>query len=129
MGGITGYAAKSLQNATSYCTISILNWRAESGTATSNNYFGAIQGINTPTNHITNCNIGGKIITASETVNSGEDASGESETIIVETPGVLNVSNYATYIIGGEAMTAAAAKAQNCGVITSVDDTTPEYAN
>ncbi|MBR5105455.1 MAG: hypothetical protein IKU93_03355, partial [Alistipes sp.] len=129
LGGITGYAAKSLQNATSYCTISILGWRAESGTSASNNYFGAIQGINTPTNHITNCNIGGKIITASEKIQDGEDANGDKNYITIETPGVLNASNYATYLIGGEAMTAAAAKAQNCGVITSVDDTTPEYAN
>ena len=128
LGGITGYAAKSLQNATSYCTISILNWRAESGTSASNNYFGAIQGINTPTNHITNCKVGGSL-NAEIIGEEWNDPYAEDFKVPVYGPGVLNAQNYATYIIGGQVMTDATAKAQTIGVITSADDTTPEYAN
>ena len=110
LGGICGYAPKELKNATSYCTISIPDWRAESGTAANNNYYGAIQGINTPTNHITKCNVGGSII-------ANDNA-----------PGVLTVSNYAPYLIGAQSFPTASAKTQECGVITSIDDATPEYA-
>lgn len=110
LGGITGYAPTALANATSYCTISIPDWRAESGTAANNNYYGAIQGINTPTNHITKCNVGGSII-------ANDNA-----------PGVLTVSNYAPYLTGAQSFPTASAKTQECGVITSIDDTTPEYA-
>lgn len=111
VGGICGYAPKALSNAKSYCTISAPDWRADSGTAANNNFIGAIQGINTPTNHITNCHVGGTFIIDSN-----------------ETPGLLNASNYAAYLIGGNAVTSEAAKTQGCGVITSIDDTTPEYA-
>ena len=111
VGGITGYAPTALANAKSYCTISAPDWRAEGGTAANNNFIGAIQGINTPTNHITNCHVGGTLIIGND-----------------ETPGVLNASNYAAYLTGGNVVTSAAAKAQGCGVITSIDDTTPEYA-
>ncbi len=111
VGGITGYAPTALANAKSYCTISAPDWRAEGGTAANNNFIGAIQGINTPTDHITNCHVGGTLIISND-----------------ETPGVLNASNYAAYLTGGNVVTSAAAKAQGCGVITSIDDTTPEYA-
>ena len=111
VGGITGYAPTALANAKSYCTISAPDWRAEGGTAANNNFIGAIQGINTPTDHITNCHVGGTLIISND-----------------ETPGVLNASNYASYLTGGNVVTSAAAKAQGCGVITSIDDTTPEYA-
>ncbi len=110
-GGITGYAPTALANAKSYCTISAPDWRAEGGTAANNNFIGAIQGINTPTDHIKNCHVGGTLIIGNN-----------------ETPGVLNASNYAAYLTGGNVVTSAAAKAQGCGVITSIDDTTPEYA-
>ena len=111
VGGICGYAPKALSNAKSYCTISAPDWRADSGTAANNNFIGAIQGINTPTNHITKCHVGGTFIIDSN-----------------ETPGQLNASNYATYLIGGNVITSATAKTQECGFITSIDDTTPEYA-
>ena len=111
VGGICGYAPTALANAKSYCTISAPDWRAEGGTAANNNFIGAIQGINTPTEHITNCHVGGTLIIGND-----------------ETPGVLNASNYAAYLTGGNVVTSAAAKAQGCGVITSIDDTTPEYA-
>ena len=111
VGGICGYAPTALANAKSYCTISAPDWRAEGGTAANNNFIGAIQGINTPTDHITNCHVGGTLIIGND-----------------ETPGVLNASNYAAYLTGGNVVTSAAAKAQGCGVITSIDDTTPEYA-
>lgn len=111
VGGICGYAPTALANAKSYCTISAPDWRAEGGTAANNNFIGAIQGINTPTAHITNCHVGGTLIIGND-----------------ETPGVLNASNYASYLTGGNVVTSAAAKAQGCGVITSIDDTTPEYA-
>ena len=110
VGGICGFAPTALANAKSYCTISIPDWRAESGTAANNNYYGAIQGINTPTNHITKCNVGGSII-------ANDNA-----------PGVLTVSNYAPYLTGAQSFPTASAKTQECGVITSIDDTTPEYA-
>ena len=128
LGGITGYAAKSLQNATSYCTISILNWRTASGTAENKNLFGMIQGIETPTNHITNCKVGGEI-RMEKTGEEWNNPYEEDYKVDTYSPGELNVSNYATYIIGGEAMTASDAKSQNIGVISSADDTTPEYAN
>lgn len=111
VGGICGYAPKALSNAKSYCTISAPDWRADSGTAANNNFIGAIQGINTPTNHITKCHVGGTFIIDSN-----------------EAPGQLNASNYATYLIGGNVITSATAKTQECGFITSIDDTTPEYA-
>jgi len=111
VGGICGYAPKALSNAKSYCTISAPDWRADSGTAANNNFIGAIQGINTPTNHITKCHVGGTFIIDSN-----------------ETPGLLDASNYATYLIGGNVITSATAKTQECGFITSIDDTTPEYA-
>ncbi|MBP3550093.1 MAG: hypothetical protein J6J57_00405 [Alistipes sp.] len=111
VGGICGYAPKALSNAKSYCTISAPDWRADSGTAANNNFIGAIQGINTPTNHITKCHVGGTFIISND-----------------ETPGELNASNYATYLIGGNVITSATAKTQECGFITSIDDTTPEYA-
>lgn len=111
VGGICGYAPKALSNAKSYCTISAPDWRADSGTATNYNFIGAIQGINTPTNHITKCHVGGTFIIDSN-----------------ETPGLLDASNYATYLIGGNVITSATAKTQECGFITSIDDTTPEYA-
>ncbi len=111
VGGICGYAPKALSNAKSYCTISAPDWRADSGTAANNNFIGAIQGINTPTDHITNSHVGGTLIISNN-----------------ETPGELNASNYAAYLIGGNAVTSEAAKTQSCGVITSIDDTTPEYA-
>ncbi len=111
VGGICGYAPKALSNAKSYCTISAPDWRADSGTAANNNFIGAIQGINTPTDHITKCHVGGTFIIDSN-----------------EAPGQLNASNYATYLIGGNVITSATAKTQECGFITSIDDTTPEYA-
>ena len=111
VGGICGYAPTALSNAKSYCTISVKDWRSESGTVANMNFVGAIQGINTPTEHITNCHVGGTLIIGND-----------------ETPGVLNASNYASYLTGGNVVTSAAAKAQGCGVITSIDDATPEYA-
>ena len=123
-GGITGYAPKELSNATSFCKISILNWRADSGTAANNNFFGLIQGMNTPTNHITNCKVGGTLELTTGTI-SDEYSGAEEE---VNLPGTITVANYAMYLTGDQTFTSAAAKAQSIGVITSADDTTPEYA-
>jgi hypothetical protein len=123
-GGITGYAPTALANATSFCKISILNWRAESGTAANNNFFGLIQGINTPTSHITNCKVGGTLEFTTGTIE--DEYSQTTET--VNLPGTITVANYAMYLTGDQTFTSAAAKAQNIGVITSADDTTPEYA-
>ena len=123
-GGITGYAPTALANATSFCTISILNWRADSGTKANNNFFGLIQGINTPTNHITNCKVGGTLELTTGTIQ--DEYSGTTEE--VNLPGTITVANYAKYLTGDQTFTSAAAKAQSIGVITSADDTTPEYA-
>ena len=124
LGGICGYAPKELSNATSFCKISILNWRAESGTAANNNFYGLIQGINTPTNHITNCKVGG---TLEFTTGIIEDEYNQT-TEKVNLPGTITVANYAKYLTGDQTFTSAAAKTQKIGVITSADDTTPEYA-
>ena len=124
LGGICGYAPTALANATSFCKISILNWRADSGTAANNNFFGLIQGINTPTNHITNCKVGGTLEFTTGTIQ--DEYSGTDEK--VNLPGTITVANYAMYLTGDQTFTSAAAKAQSIGVITSADDTTPEYA-
>ena len=123
LGGICGYAPKELSNATSFCKISILNWRADSGTAANNNFFGLIQGINTPTNHITNCKVGGTLELTTDTIQ--DEYSGTTEK--VNLPGTITVANYAMYLTGDQTFTSAAAKAQKCGYISAID-ATPEYA-
>ena len=56
------------------------------------------------------------------------DANGDHVTAIVETPGELNVSNYAAYLSGDHTFSSATAKSQNCGYISSIS-ATPQYAN
>ena len=126
IGGIVGSHGVALSNAKFYGTITAIGFEDTHGANSNTNSVGAIIG-NITSAALTNCHVGGKIITASETITDGADASGESETIIVETPGVLNLSNYAAYLSGDHTFTSAAAKSQKCGFITAID-ATPQYA-
>ena len=125
IGGVVGSCSGNLPNAQSVCTITAINMEDTHGEAA--NGVGAIIGAKSPT-ILTNCHAGGKIITASETIDNGEDANGETSTTIVETPGVLNVSNYAAWLSGDHTFTSATAKSQKCGYISAID-ATPQYAN
>ena len=126
IGGIIGTHSVALSNAKFYGTITAIGFE-DTHSSTFTNSVGAIIGNITSAN-LTNCHAGGKIVTASETIEDGVDASGESETIIVETPGVLSTSNYAAWLSGDHTFSSATAKSQNCGYISSID-ATPQYAN
>jgi hypothetical protein len=76
---------------------------------------------------LTNCHAGGKIVTMSEVGDSVDDPDGGSEAPAIETPGILNTSNYAAWLSGDHEFTSAAAKAQSCGYISAID-AKPEYA-
>ena len=126
IGGIIGTHSVALSNAKFYGTITAIGFE-DTHSSTFTNSVGAIIGNITSAN-LTNCHAGGKIVTASETIEDGVDASGESETIIVETPGVLSTSNYAAWLSGDHTFSSATAKSQKCGYISSID-ATPQYAN
>ena len=126
VGGIAGSHTVALSNAKFYGTITAIGFE-DTHSSTFTNSIGAIIGNITSAN-LTNCHAGGKIVTASETVDYGEDASGNHETAIVETPGALNTSNYAAWLSGDHTFSSATAKSQNCGYISSID-ATPQYAN
>ena len=127
VGGIVGSHSVALSNARSFCTITAINFE-DTHSSTYVNAFGMIVGSSSAVSLLQNCHAGGKIVTASETIEDGVDASGESETIIVETPGVLSTSNYAAWLSGDHTFSSATAKSQKCGYISSID-ATPQYAN
>ena len=131
IAGIAASCSGNLPNAQSVCTITAIDMEdrnhasstKEGVTTYYHNSVGAIIGSTTAASILTNCHAGGKIVL--EQVEDGADASGEGATI--ETPGNLNVSNYAAYLSGDHTFTSAAAKAQNCGFISAID-ATPQYA-
>ena len=127
VGGIVGSHSVALSNARSFCTITAINFE-DTHSSTFVNAFGMIVGSSATASLLQNCHAGGKVVTASETVDYGEDANGNHETGIVETPGALNVSNYAAWLSGDHAFSSATAKSQSCGYISAID-ATPQYAN
>jgi hypothetical protein len=112
IGGVIGIHSVALSNAQSVCTITAIGFE-DTHTVSSTNYFNTVGGIVGATSaaNLTKCNVGGSIILTD-----------------TNTPGALSVSNYAAYLSGDHAFDAATAKTQECGFITSIDDTTPEYA-
>ena len=123
LGGIIGYSTASVANARYYGNIYVEGWYA--GAYTTNgagNVYSLIGG--EKLDAISNCQVGGKIV--AEKVEDGVDASGEAE--IVDIPGAMTTANYLKYVTGAMEWTAADAKSKSIGLITSIDDTTPEYA-
>ena len=68
---------------------------------------------------VSNCEVGGKIITKSETVEDGEDASGNKEYITVETPGAITAENWYNYIYAGGTNTWADDTYDGCSLLES----------
>ena len=126
VGGIAGIDTADIHNAYCYCTITAIEFE-DSHSTESKNALGMITGSASAAG-LSKCYVGGKIITASEEMKDVEDPSGDDSPIIVETQGVLNVSNYAAWLSGDHTFTSAAAKSQNCGYISSIT-ATPQYAN
>ena len=127
VGGIVGSHSVALSNARCFCTITAINFE-DTHSSTYVNAVGMIVGSSATASLLQNCHVGGKIVFASETVDYGEDANGDHVTAVVDTPGELNVSNYAAYLSGDHTFSSATAKSQNCGYISSID-ATPQYAN
>ncbi|MBE6212347.1 MAG: hypothetical protein E7129_04320 [Rikenellaceae bacterium] len=110
IGGIAGSCSGTLPNSKSYCTITAIDFEDTHNTSYYNSVGAIIGAKGTATTVPTGCHTGGAII-----LTSGE-------------VGTLTVDNYAYYLTGAHDFTSATAKSQNCGFITSIDDTTPEYA-
>ena len=134
IAGITASCSGNLPNAQNFCTITAIDMedrnhasKTEDGVTTYfHNSVGAIVG-SVSAASLTNCHAGGKIVTKSEVGDSVEDPEGGSEAAAIETPGILNTSNYAAWLSGDHEFTSAAAKTQKCGYISAID-ATPEYA-
>ena len=134
IAGVAASCGGNLPNAQSFCTITAINMEdrnhasnTEDGVTTYyHNSVGAIVG-SVSAASLTNCHAGGKIVTMSEVGDSVDDPDGGSEVPAIETPGILNTSNYAAWLSGDREFTSAAAKAQKCGYISAID-ATPEYA-
>jgi hypothetical protein len=125
LGGIIGYNTTSVANARYYGNIYVEGWHAGKFTGTGNtvgNVYSLIGGESLAA--ISNCQVGGKIV--AEKVEDGVDASGEAE--FVDVPGAMTTANYLKYVTGAMEWTAADAKSKSVGLVTSADDTTPEYA-
>ena len=122
VGGIAGIDTTDIHNAYCYCTITAIDFE-DSHSTESKNALGMITG-SVSAAGLSNCHAGGKIIATQ--VEDGADASGDGA--IIDTPGVLNVSNYATWISGDHTVTSETAKSQSCGYISSIT-ATPQYAN
>ena len=122
VGGIAGIDTTDIHNAYCYCTITAIDFEDNHSTS-SKNALGMITG-SVSAAGLSNCHAGGKIIATQ--VEDGADASGDGA--IIDTPGVLNVSNYAAWLSGDHTFTSAAAKSQSCGYISSIT-ATPQYAN
>lgn len=132
IGGIVGTHSVALSNAKFYGTITAVDFEdthVVSGTNYTNSV-GAIIGNITSAN-LTNCHAGGKIVLEKkiDIVGGDEEAGVKGEEQEIDVPGVLTVANYAAYLSGDHTFSSATAKTQKCGFITSIDDTTPEYAN
>ena len=127
VGGIVGSHSVALSNARCFCTITAINFE-DTHSSEYVNAVGMIVGSKATASLLQNCHVGGKVVFASETVDYGEDANGDHVTAIVDTPGELNVSNYAAYLSGDHTFSSATAKSQNCGYISSIS-ATPQYGN
>ena len=129
VAGIIGTHSVALSNAKFYGTITAIGFE-DTHYSTYTNSVGAIIGNITSAN-LTNCHAGGKIVLKKkiEIVGADEEAGVKGEEQEVDVPGDLTVANYAAYLSGDHTFSSATAKAQQCGFITSIDDTTPEYAN
>ena len=80
----------------SYCTIKALGWTIAD--------VGTVKGTNNTTVLLpTNCSAGGKIVLASEEINDGEDANGEPNIVVTETPGAITADNWFNYVYAGGA--------------------------
>ena len=128
IGGVVGTHSVALSNAKFYGTITAIGFE-DTHSSTWTNSVGAIIG-NVTSASLTNCHAGGTIIISKkeETVGGDEETGEAGETVISDVPGVLTVENYAAYLTGNHSFTAAEAKSQKCGFITSID-ATPQYAN
>ena len=122
VGGIVGIDTTDIHNAYSYCTITAIDFE-DSHSTSSKNALGMITG-SASAEGLSKCYAGGEIIATQ--VEDGEDASGDGA--IINTPGVLNVSNYAAWLSGDHTVTSETAKSQSCGYISSIT-ATPQYAN
>ena len=135
IAGIAASCSGNLPNAQSVCTITAIDMEDRNHASSTkdgvttyyHNSVGAIVGGITAASILSNCHAGGKIVTMSEVGDSVEDPEGGSETPAIETPGILNTSNYAAWLSGDHEFTSAAAKTQKCGYISAID-ATPEYA-
>ena len=128
IGGISGYhTGATWSNAQSVCTITAMDFEDTHRTSYTN-VVGAICADSNVT--LNNCHVGGTMLlsTKKETVGGDEETGEAGETVISDVPGVLTVENYAAYLTGNHSFTAAEAKSQKCGFITSID-ATPQYAN
>ena len=80
----------------SYCTIKALGWTIAD--------VGTVKGINNTTVLLpTNCSAGGKIVLTSEEIQDGEDANGEANVVVTETPGAITADNWFNYVYAGGA--------------------------
>ena len=80
----------------SYCTIKALGWTIAD--------VGTVKGTNNTTVLLpTNCSAGGKIVLTSESVQDGEDANGEPNIVVTETPGAITADNWFNYVYAGGA--------------------------
>ncbi len=121
IGGIMGIHGVALSNAKFYGTITAIGFEDDHGNAGVYNAIGGIVGSVTSAN-LSHCHIGGHIRLTESTE---EDAGGEE--VKIYTPGALSAENYFQYLSGAHTFTAAEAKAQNCGYISTID-ATPVYA-
>ncbi len=120
VAGIAGSHAVALSNAKFYGTITAIGFEDTHGTNT--NKVGAIVAANSSA-LLTNCHAGGTIELTTDTIQ--DEYSGSTEE--VNLPGTLTIDNYAAYLSGDHTFTSAAAKAQKCGYISSIN-ATPKYA-
>ena len=122
VGGIAGIHTAALSNAKFYGKITAVGFE-DTHSSTYTNSVGAIVGTIGSTT-LTNCHIGGEIVTSLVDITDEESGITQSN---VALPGVLTVNNYAAYLSGDHTFTAAAAKEQTCGYISSIN-ATPVYA-
>ncbi len=130
VAGIAGSHAVALSNAKFYGTITAIGFEDRNHASSTKNgvttYYhntvGAIVAANSSA-LLTNCHAGGTFELTTDTIQ--DEYSGSTEE--VNLPGILTVDNYAAYLSGDHTFTSAAAKAQKCGYISSIN-ATPEYA-